>query len=371
MGNAESSANSPESSPAPEDRSPSFCDSPPACAVAPPPAACTNHRCADGQDVGAGSSAEESVTESLFGGKREREKPVDGSTFQAGTPDSSADTNIGSGRKEKRARVEECKEEMKKKLSGSEQPVDLSSALQVDLEGVQNTAQVAREWPTKASSPNLEPEGKEVINGDNLLGSLQAVHEISVQDCKDAGSASSTQQDLSAPPAVDDSKSVNADTSDSPADSDAQETCLWASRAPTQTTTGMQRNRGSVMEAPPPNSAHSEDDFSLRLSLALRRQLCLDTEYTPTSLLRSAVACSPTVYDALGRIVVEDGLARMQVVNSSTWGPGLRDQSQDCDSSCKQVVNSVIDSRARGDLSCREVSKPTKWERRLVRMVRD
>ena len=72
MGNAESSANSPESSPAPEDRSPSFCDSPPACAVAPPPAACTNHRCADGQDVGAGSSAEESVTESLFGGKRER-----------------------------------------------------------------------------------------------------------------------------------------------------------------------------------------------------------------------------------------------------------------------------------------------------------
>ncbi|MGB1601890.1 MAG: hypothetical protein ACPIOQ_54690, partial [Promethearchaeia archaeon] len=141
-----------------------------------------------------------------------------------------------------------------------------------------------------------------------------------------------------------------------------------ASRAPTPTTSGMQRHQASIMEQPPPNSAHSEDDFSLRLSLSLRRQLCLDP---PTSLLRSAVACSPTVYDALGRIVVEDGLARMRVLNSSTHGPGLRDESQSCDSPRKQVVNSVIASYARGDLSYRHASKPTKWERRLVRMVSD
>ena len=381
MGNAESSASSPESSPAAEDKTLSLCDSPPVCAVASPPAAnCTNHRCADGQSAGAGSSAEESATESLFGGKREREQPVDGNIFQACTPDSDADANTGSGRQEKRARVEE---EMMKKLSGSEQPVDLSSALQAEVfeEGMQNTEQVARESPTKASSPSLEPEGKEAFKGVNLLDS----HEISVQNCKDDGSASSTQQELSAPLAVDGSKSVNADTSDlllesparssaglRPLDSDAQETgaetCLLASRAPTPTTSGMQRNQASIMEEPSPNSAHSEDDFPLRLSLSLRRQLCLDP---PTSLLRSAVACSPTVYDALGRIVVEDGLARMRVLNSSTRGPGLRDESQSCDSPRKQVVNSVTASHARGDLSYRHASKPTKWERRLVRMVSD
>ena len=379
MGNAESSASSPESSPAAEDKTLSLCDSPPVCAVASPPAAnCTNHRCADGQSAGAGSSAEESATESLFGGKREREQPVDGNIFQACTPDSDADANTGSGRQEKRARVEE---EMMKKLSGSEQPVDLSCALQAE-EGMQNTEQVAHESPTKASSPNLEPEGKEAIKGVNLLDS----HEISVQNCKDAGSASSTQQELSAPLAVDGSKSVNADTSDlllesparssaglRPLDSDAQETgaetCLLASRAPTPTTSGMQRNQASIMEEPSPNSAHSEDDFPLRLSLSLRRQLCLDP---PTSLLRSAVACSPTVYDALGRIVVEDGLIRMRVLNFSTgMGPGLRDESQSCDSPRKQVVNSVTASHARGDLSYRHASKPTKWERRLVRMVSD
>ena len=382
MGNAESSASSPESSPAAEDKTLSLCDSPPVCAVASPPAAnCTNHRCADGQSAGAGSSAEERSTESLFGGKREREQPLDGSIFQACTPDSGADTNTGSGRQEKRARVEE---EMMKKLSGSEQPVDLSSALQAEVfeEGMQNTEQVARESPTKASSPSLEPEGKEAFKGVNLLDS----HEISVQNCKDDGSASSTQQELSAPLAVDGSKSVNADTSDlllesparssaglRPLDSDAQETgaetCLLASRAPTPTTSGMQRNQASIMEEPSPNSAHSEDDFPLRLSLSLRRQLCLDP---PTSLLRSAVACSPTVYDALGRIVVEDGLIRMRVLNFSTgMGPGLRDESQSCDSPRKQVVNSVTASHARGDLSYRHASKPTKWERRLVRMVSD
>ena len=160
-----------------------------------------------------------------------------------------------------------------KKLSGSEQPVDLSSALQAEVfeEGMQNTEQVARESPTKASSPSLEPEGKEAFKGVNLLDS----HEISVQNCKDDGSASSTQQELSAPLAVDGSKSVNADTSDlllesparssaglRPLDSDAQETgaetCLLASRAPTPTTSGTgatcsRRRRARAAATRPPS----------------------------------------------------------------------------------------------------------------------